>query len=68
MNRIKLFGKFYVKGNGYNIMTWNPNPVRHENGAWWFYDETWAFRDGPYLTEEKATEECSKYCERELIE
>ena len=27
------------------------NPVhRHEDGTWWFYEETWADENGPYDT------------------
>lgn len=33
---------------------WNTNPIRFEDGAWWFYDELWADRYGPYEYESVA--------------
>jgi len=30
------------------------DPVHNENGQWYFWDETWAERYGPYATEREA--------------
>lgn len=38
------------------------NPVRYEEGKWWWYDEVWADRNGPYDTETEAKAELAKYC------
>ena len=40
--------------------------VEKTDGAWWFWDEVWAYRDGPFQTEEAARERLKEYCEREL--
>jgi|SRR5271170_4567669 len=29
--------------------------------AWFFYEETWAHRQGPFKTQEEATQACKKY-------
>lgn len=39
-----------------------PDPVRFEDDAWYFYDEVWADRYGPYETEEEARNEFFNYC------
>lgn len=39
------------------------DPVFEENGEWWFWDEIWVDRLGPYPTEEKANKELKRYCE-----
>lgn len=38
-------------------------PVRQEEGKWWFYDETWSNRYGPYETEVEARAGLTKYAE-----
>lgn len=39
-----------------------PNPVhRGEDGKWYFWDEVWADRLGPYESEEAAVEAMRKY-------
>lgn len=43
-------------------MKHDPNPVRFEDGKWWFYDEVWVDRYGPYETEMEATDACAEYC------
>ena len=45
---------------------WNSNPVHFENDAWYFWDETWAYRHGPYESEEEAKDMLNSYCEIEL--
>ena len=46
-------------------MTWDPNPVRYEDGEWWFWNEIWTERFGPYPDEEAANQACREYCEKE---
>ncbi len=42
------------------------DPVVQEDGAWWFWDETWTFRDGPFQTEEAARDALRDYFARGL--
>ena len=35
--------------------------VHEENGKWYFWDETWADRYGPYDSEEEAKEKFDTY-------
>ena len=44
----------------------NPDPVRFEDGAWYWWDECWAFRTGPYNTRKEAEKACMKYCKEFL--
>ncbi len=39
------------------------DPVHEEEGKWWFYDETWADRLGPFDTEEEARIAISEYAD-----
>lgn len=39
------------------------DPIHQWQGKWWFWDEIWADRIGPYETEEIARQQCDKYCE-----
>jgi hypothetical protein len=44
-----------------------PNdPLHIHEGKWWFWDETWAKRYGPYQTRLGAKHELNKYC-REVL-
>ena len=47
-------------------MKHDTNPVRFEDNAWWFWDEIWIDRYGPFETEEEATDACTEYCKGEL--
>lgn len=41
-----------------------PDPVFHDediNGMWWFWDETWANRHGPFETEDDARRALDAY-------
>ena len=38
-------------------------PVHKEDGKWYFFDETWSDRFGPYLSEEEANKKLKEYCE-----
>lgn len=41
-----------------------PEPVHQDpNGGWYFWDETWAGRQGPYSTEKAARRNMKYYCE-----
>ncbi len=39
------------------------DPVHEtDDGTWWFWDETWGHRQGPFDTEKEAKEKLEKYC------
>lgn len=43
------------------------DPVHEDSmGQWWFWDETWAWRLGPYESEKQAREELERYV-REVL-
>jgi hypothetical protein len=42
------------------------DPVHEENGKWYFWDETWAHREGPFDTEEEARAAVEDYCRNVL--
>lgn len=46
-------------GKGTDFTT---DPVHLYDDKWWFYDETWAHRYGPWLTEQEAREQLKEYC------
>ncbi len=37
-----------------------------KDGKWYFWDETWAFKHGPFDTEEEAQEALNKYALEQL--
>ena len=39
---------------------------QHDDGSWWWYDETWVEEHGPYSTIEEANLAITKYCREEL--
>lgn len=41
--------------------------IKEYEGKWWFWDETWADRYGPYLTQTEAKAALLVYC-REVLE
>lgn len=44
-----------------------PPPVVHEyDNKWWFWDECWADRMGPFETRAETEEALSKYCREYL--
>jgi hypothetical protein len=55
----------FCKKGGFMIKGIDPVHV-HKDGfgqvGWYFWDETWADRIGPYETEEEAREKLAKYC------
>jgi hypothetical protein len=42
------------------------DPVFAQDGEWYFYDEVWANRKGPYRTEQLARAGLLLYCEYEV--
>lgn len=38
------------------------NPVHKHEGQWYFWDEVWASRKGPYPTAEEAQTALTNYC------
>jgi len=42
--------------------------VHQEDGKWYFWDETWADRHGPFETKEEADKELDKYVKEYLGE
>jgi len=40
----------------------NPIHKDEQDGKWYFFDECWAEREGPYETEEECREALNKYC------
>ena len=40
---------------------WNPDPVEFVDGKWVFWDETWAYPNGPFETEREAREALAEY-------
>lgn len=42
------------------------DPVHYENGVWYFWDETWTDRVGPFISQEEARQEMDRYC-REVL-
>ena len=38
-----------------------PDPVHQEEGKWYFWEETWADKQGPYETEAEARSACEAY-------
>ena len=39
-----------------------PDPIHEENGLWYFWDETWSDRNGPYPTRRHAEADLIGYC------
>jgi hypothetical protein len=37
------------------------NEIFEEDGKWYFWNEVWSDKYGPYKSKEEATSECSKY-------
>lgn len=38
------------------------NEIEQVDGKWYFYDETWSTRYGPFDTEEEVKREFAEYC------
>lgn len=56
--RRKILGIYY--GENKRLI----DPVKFEEGAWWFYEETWSARYGPFSSREEAYAELSEYARR----
>ena len=39
-----------------------PGSIHQDADGWWFWDETWSDRHGPFLTEQVAHEKFDAYC------
>ena len=37
------------------------DPVHFDGGCWWFWDETWADRYGPFEFEQEARDQLDEY-------
>ena len=44
------------------------NAVHKDKDGWYFWDETWADRYGPYKTEEECRQKLDNYCKTYLSE
>lgn len=42
------------------------DPVHFDEGSWWFWDETWSTRYGPYGSEAEARERINAYAKEFL--
>jgi len=42
------------------------NPIHCYDEKWWFWDETWSDRMGPFDTEEQTEEALRQYCKEKL--
>ena len=42
------------------------DPIHEENGAWYFWEETWAHRQGPFEARIVAEMAFAEYCENYL--
>jgi len=43
------------------------NPIhQNEDGKWYFWNETWAFEEGPFETKLKAENALNEYCREYL--
>lgn len=40
----------------------NADPVHEAGGEWFFWDETWGERHGPFSSREVARSELARYC------
>ena len=40
-----------------------PVHLNKEDNKWWFWDETWSYKHGPYETEEIANRKCQEYAD-----
>lgn len=40
------------------------DPIHHDDEGWWFWEETWAHRSGPFTTEQEARQALDEYCEQ----
>lgn len=50
--------------NEENLEIFDPrpqDPVRWEEGKWWYYDETWSDRNGPFSSQDEARKACIEY-------
>jgi hypothetical protein len=41
-------------------------PIHQWEGRWYFWDNKWSERRGPFRSSEEAAEACVEYCRKEL--
>jgi hypothetical protein len=41
---------------------WVHDPVHEDDDGWWFFDESWSERYGPFETEKECRDELKLYC------
>jgi len=41
-------------------------PIEKDSDGWWFWEENWAIRHGPYNTREEAVKKLTEYCQTTL--
>lgn len=41
---------------------WERDTATYNGPGWYFWDETFVARNGPYATEAEANAECERYC------
>lgn len=62
LRKIECFFKYSVDHSGWQADgTWNSDPIHKYHGNWWFWNETWADRYGPYPNERTARERLNDY-------
>jgi len=42
------------------------DPIHKHNGKWYFWDELWAFRCGPFDTKDECKQKLNRYCREHL--
>lgn len=47
-------------------MTLSTDPIFEEDGEWFFWDEVWANKHGPFQSREAAKEALDRYVQEEL--
>lgn len=62
-DRISLAGRCLSPPRGLGCAPHDGKAVHaHDDGTWWFWDETWTNEHGPYATEEQAELKIDEYC------
>ena len=63
-----VYGVWFLENNMIAPDITDSNPVRFEDGAWYWWDETWSDRTGPFDTYGEAEASLADYCEQCLGE
>lgn len=43
------------------MIEWNSDPIFYDGEYWHFWDETWSYKYGPYISEEVALQKLDEY-------